>query len=76
MPAHSAPSGHFELHPCPSVSSAMEPLSALSIAAAVIQFVDFATKTCKEVNKMLDSHSLGALQEASFAKVAADLVGF
>ena len=54
----------------------MEPLSALSIAAAVIQFVDFATKTCKEVNKMLDSHSLGALQEASFAKVAADLVGF
>lgn len=39
----------------------MDPLSALGVAASVVQFIDYATKKCRNLRKL---YELGALYNA------------
>ena len=54
----------------------MDPLSALGIAAAVVQFVDYATRTCKRVYSVLQADSGGMLEQASFEAITNEMLAF
>jgi hypothetical protein len=54
----------------------MDPLSALGIAAAVVQFIDFSTKICKKIHRILQHGSPSMLQEGMFRATAVDLSAF
>ncbi|TGJ82707.1 hypothetical protein E0Z10_g6051 [Xylaria hypoxylon] len=54
----------------------MEALAALGIAAAAIQFFDFAAQTCNTVSKVLDNGSDGCVEQVSFASIVLDLDRF
>lgn len=59
-----------------SLPPAMEPISALEVAAAVVQFVEFATKRLRDVQKLYETGDSSLLKSTSFEHVARDLVGF
>ncbi|KAK4225658.1 hypothetical protein QBC38DRAFT_482429 [Podospora fimiseda] len=54
----------------------MEPLSALGIAAAVVQFLDYATKKCRTVQHLYNEGEGALFKEIAFEQVAGDLVEF
>lgn len=54
----------------------MEALAALGVAAAVIQFVDFAHQTCNVVKHALEDGADSRLQQISFASTLDDFKVF
>jgi hypothetical protein len=54
----------------------MDPLSALGVAAAVIQFIDFSMKTCKKIHGIIQHGSPSMLQEGIFRATAIDFSAF
>jgi hypothetical protein len=54
----------------------MDPASALGIAAAVVQFVDFATKRCRDVLKMYETGDTTFFRGAVFEHTARDFLDF
>lgn len=54
----------------------MEPLSALGIAAAVVQFLDYATKKCRNLQQLYNSGEGVLFKEVAFEQVAGDFVEF
>lgn len=54
----------------------MEALAALGVAAAVLQFVDFADRTCKDVQKIINEGDEAIVQQLTFERVIVDLGNF
>ncbi|KAI1872897.1 hypothetical protein JX265_004727 [Neoarthrinium moseri] len=52
----------------------MDPISALGIAAAVVQFVQFATKRCRDVQKLYETGDTSLLQGIAFDSIATDFL--
>ncbi len=54
----------------------MDPLSALSVAAAAVQFLDFAVSKCRYVKRLYDEADNGVLNNAAFKSTAEDFLKF
>ncbi|KAK3986477.1 hypothetical protein QBC44DRAFT_384058 [Cladorrhinum sp. PSN332] len=54
----------------------MEPLSALGIAAAVVQFLDYASKKCRTVQQLYNAGEGVLFKELAFERIADDFVEF
>lgn len=54
----------------------MDPASALGIAAAVVQFVDFATSRCRDVLKIYETGDTTFIRGAVFEHTARDFHDF
>jgi hypothetical protein len=54
----------------------MDPVSALGVAAAVVQFVEYATKACRKVRKLYNTLSQDDLGNIAFEETALDFVEF
>ena len=52
----------------------MDPLSALSLAACVVQFLDFGSKLVRETKEIVDGGSTLSVEHLS--RITVDLVGF
>lgn len=54
----------------------MDPVSALGVAAAVVQFVDFATKRCRDVLNLYETGDTSFFKGVAFDLTARDFVDF
>ena len=54
----------------------MDPVSALGVAAAVVQFVEFATKRCRDVLNLYETGSTSFFKGVAFDHTARDFLGF
>ncbi|KAF3024723.1 hypothetical protein E8E14_000784 [Neopestalotiopsis sp. 37M] len=54
----------------------MDPASALGIAAAVVQFVDFATRRCRDILKIYETGDTTFIRGAVFEHTARDFLDF
>jgi len=52
----------------------MDPLSAVSLAATVVQFVDFASKVLSKTNELYNSATGASLSNSECATVTRDLI--
>ena len=43
----------------------MDPMTALNVAAAVVQFVDFSVRVCRDTQVLLDSNEIPSLSHLS-----------
>jgi hypothetical protein len=54
----------------------MDPVSALGIAAAVVQFVEYAAKACRKVKRLYETLDEDNFGNIAFEKTALDFVEF
>ncbi|KAH6986905.1 hypothetical protein EDB80DRAFT_176381 [Ilyonectria destructans] len=54
----------------------MDPLSALGLAAAVIQFINFATEKCRNVQQLYETGERSLIQAIAFERTAKDFINF
>jgi hypothetical protein len=54
----------------------MDPVSALGVAAAVVQFVEFATKRCRDVLSLYETGDTALFNSVAFHQTARDFLDF